>query len=89
MAQLKKLLEDAASLPPQSYELWEDTGPSPEVVVPFLEKLIEICEGSKTMQSRVRMSDMSGTVAEVYTRLNTPGHPVREGMILYGINALD
>ncbi len=89
MKRLSQLLTEAEKLPPHPYILWSDVELSRDVAVPFFNRLIEVCDQNTTMLTRVDSSDLSGTVNEVYLRLNCPRHPVREGMILYGIDALD
>jgi hypothetical protein len=62
--------------------------PDPMVVNSFLIDLNRGILASEEIRKRVAEAGLEGTPEEVYRRLNAPGHPVRDGLILWGHSLL-
>lgn len=55
----------------------------------FFLDLLKGMNRSKEILRRVEVAGLEGTAEEVYRRLNAPGHPVRDGLIMLGAGVLE
>lgn len=74
---------------PEEKSLFDQPDKTPEFAAQFFVDLLQGILKSPEMMRRCQAADKSGTAIEVYRRLNAPGHPVRDGLIMLGAGVLD
>ena len=88
---INELIKEAETLPKSTarttQEMLFDHNYDNELSLYFFISL-QKCLKHPGLRVRTDGADLTGDAKTVYKRLNSPGHPVREGLLLMGIDCL-
>lgn len=87
---IQKFLKEAKDMPDDTrttINLWDERNYK-LILISFYEDLLAAID-HPTILSRLSECDLSGDALSTYKIINAGGHPIRDGLILFGMGFLD